>query len=190
MAEIEKTEKKSMSVRDMAFIAMFAAIIAACAWITVPTVVPFTMQTFGIFCAVGILGGKRGTMSAIVYVLLGAVGVPVFAGFSGGLSALLSPSGGYIIGFVGTAFVYWLIRNLIGDKLPEIAVQIIAMSAGLLVCYAFGTAWFMIVYAQSKGAIGLLTALGWCIFPFIIPDAIKIGMAILISKVMSKYVKL
>lgn len=163
----------------MVQIALFAAIMAVCSWIQIPMTVPFTLQTFAIFCALGTLGGKSGTISVLVYIVLGAVGVPVFAGFSGGMGVLMGTTGGYIIGFLFTALLYWAITHFFGEKLP---VMIIAMVLGLLVCYAFGTAWFMIVYANANGAVGLITALGWCVFPFIIPDLVKIALAILIAK--------
>ena len=124
--------------------------------------------------AVGVLGGKRGTLAVLVYVLLGAVGVPVFAGFSGGIGALLGNAGGYIIGFIFSALVMWAIEHVFGRK-P--VVQIISMIVGLIVCYAFGTAWFMFAYTRSTGPVGLMAVLGWCVFPFIIPDLIKIALA-------------
>lgn len=163
----------------MVQIALFAAIMAVCSWIQIPMTVPFTLQTFAIFCALGTLGGKSGSISVLVYIVLGAVGVPVFAGFSGGMGVLMGTTGGYIIGFLFTALLYWAITHFFGEKLP---VMIVAMVLGLLVCYAFGTAWFMIVYANANGAVGLITALGWCVFPFIIPDLVKIALAILIAK--------
>ena len=166
-------------LQDMAYIALFAALIAICAWISIPTAVPFTLQTFGVFCAVGLLGGKRGTLAVLVYIALGAIGLPVFAGFKGGLSALLGATGGYIVGFVLSALVYWLVTKLLGDRVWSAAL---GMALGLLVCYAFGTVWFMSVYARSTGAIGLTTALGWCVFPFLLPDAIKIALALLVSR--------
>ena len=74
-----------MKTRELAAAALLAAVMAVCAWITVPAPVPFTMQTFAIFLAVGVLGGKGGTLAVGVYLLLGAVGAPVLSGFSGGL---------------------------------------------------------------------------------------------------------
>ena len=168
----------------MVQIALFAAIIAICSWIQIPLTVPFTLQTFAVFCTLGILGGKNGTISVLLYIILGAVGVPVFAGFSGGVGVLLGTTGGYIIGFLFTALLYWAITNFFGDKLP---VMIIAMALGLVVCYAFGTAWFMLVYARTTGAVGLMTALGWCVFPFILPDCVKIALAILLAKRIPKH---
>lgn len=168
----------------MVQIALFAAIIAICSWIQIPLTVPFTLQTFAVFCTLGILGGKNGTISVLLYIILGAVGVPVFAGFSGGVGVLLGTTGGYIIGFLFTALLYWAITHFFGDKLP---VMIIAMALGLVVCYTFGTAWFMLVYARTTGAVGLMTALGWCVFPFILPDCVKIALAILLAKRIPKH---
>ena len=158
----------------MAYIAVMAALIAVCSWISIPTTVPFTLQTFGVFLAVGLLGGKRGSIAVLIYILLGAVGLPVFAGFSGGVGILLGTTGGYIIGFLGSALLYWAITARLGTKPVVMAVT---MVLGLIVCYAFGTAWFMVVYAKNAGAVGLMTALGWCVFPFIIPDLCKIALA-------------
>lgn len=88
------------STRDLCFCAIGAALIAVCAWISIPADVPFTLQTFAIFTVCGLLGGKRGTVSVLVYLLLGAVGAPVFAGFRGGFASLLGTTGGYLVGFV------------------------------------------------------------------------------------------
>lgn len=179
--------KSKITTKELVFTALMAVIIAVCSWISIPTTVPFTLQTFGVFMAVGLLGGRKGTISVLVYILLGAVGVPVFAGFSSGIGVLFGTTGGYIVGFLLSGLVYWAMTAVFGEKLP---IMIIAMVIGLLVCYAFGTAWFMIVYAKNTAPIGLLTALGWCVFPFIIPDCIKIALAVVLTKQLKKYVKL
>jgi len=172
---------------DIVYIGVFAVLIAICSWISIPAVVPFTLQTFGVFMAVQTLGGKRGTMAVIIYILLGAAGVPVFAGFSGGIGVLLGSTGGYIIGFVFSALVMWLIQNTFGRKpLPSI----ISMLLGLLVCYAFGTVWFKVVYTRGGNEASLLTVLGWCVIPFIIPDLIKIGLAYLVSDRIKKAINI
>ncbi|NCB92451.1 MAG: biotin transporter BioY [Clostridia bacterium] len=172
---------------DMVYIAVLAVIIAICSWISIPTTVPFTLQTFAVFLSVGILGGKRGTFTVLIYILLGAVGVPVFAGFSGGMGILLGQTGGYIVGFLGSALVMWGLEKVIGRKTWALAVQ---MAAGLIVCYAVGTAWFMVVYARTTGVVGLGTVLGWCVIPFIIPDVIKIVLALVLSKRLSSALKM
>ena len=170
---------------DIVYIAVFAVNMAICSWISIPATVPFTLQTFGVFIAAGVLGGKRGTLSVLVFILLGAVGIPVFANFSGGIGVLAGPTGGYIIGFLFSALVMWAMEKLPGKKS---IMQIVSMVVGLVVCYAFGTAWFMVVYGKANGPVGLVTALGWCVFPFIIPDLIKIALAYVLSRKLRKYV--
>ncbi len=173
--------------RDMVYIAIFAVLIAICSWISFPAAVPFTLQTFGVFLAVGVLGGKRGTLSILIYLLLGAIGIPVFAGFSGGIGSILGTTGGYIVGFLLSALLMWGMEKIMGKKTWVLALS---MVLGLVVCYAFGTAWFMVVYARQSGAIGLLTALGWCVFPFIIPDVIKIVFALVICRRLAGIIKI
>ena len=171
--------KAKLTVRDMAYIAMFAVIMAVCSWISVPYVVPFTLQTFGVFLAVGVLGGKRGTLAVLIYILLGCVGLPVFAGFSGSIGVILGSTGGYIVGFLFTALVMWALEKMPGNRT---VMSILSMVLGLIVCYAFGTLWFMLVYARATGPVGLWTALGWCVFPYIIPDLVKIALALVLQK--------
>ncbi len=161
--------------------------ICICSWISIPMAVPFTMQTFAVFCSLELLGGKRGTLAVCVYVLLGAAGLPVFSGFTGGLGRLLGSTGGYILGFIVSGLVYSAGERLCGKKT---AVRIISMILGLVACYAFGTAWFMHVYAKNTGPIALGTALTWCVLPFILPDLIKISLAFLISSRIARAVKL
>ena len=180
MSTVTATKTKTY---DLAYIAIFAVLIAICSWISIPMTVPFTLQTFGVFMAVGVLGGKRGSLAVLVYILLGAIGVPVFAGFSGGLGILLNNTGGYIIGFLFSALVMWAMESLWGKK-P--VIQILSMVVGLIV--AMGTIWFMVVYTRTSGAVGLGTVLGWCVIPFIIPDLVKIALAFVLSRRVRKLV--
>ena len=168
-----------LSVRDMTYIALFAVVMAICSWISIPSVVPFTLQTFGVFLAVGVLGGKRGTLAVLIYILLGCVGLPVFAGFTGGIGILLGSTGGYIVGFLFTALVMWAMERLPGN--PTL-VSVASMVLGLIVCYAFGTVWFMLVYARTTGPVGVWTALGWCVIPYIIPDLAKVALALIVGR--------
>ena len=175
----DNTASAKLNTRDIALIALCAAILAVCSWISIPAAVPFTMQTFGVFLTVGLLGGRRGTIAVAVWLLLGAVGAPVFSGFAGGLGYMLGATGGYIIGFLFTALLMWAAERLFGRGTRVLALS---MAAGLLICYAFGTAWFMAVYTKNTGAIGLASALGWCVFPYIIPDVIKIILALALCR--------
>lgn len=180
-------EKSAVNVRKMVYIALCAALMAICSWISIPTSIPFTLQTFGVCVTVGLLGTQAGFLSVLIYILLGAVGLPVFAGFSGGMGALLGTTGGYIVGFLFTALAVGLMTGKFGRSIPVMAV---AMVIGIALCYAFGTAWFMYVYAGTSGPIGLMTALGWCVIPYIIPDCCKIALAIVLIKRLEKQISL
>ena len=164
---------------DMAFIALGAALIAICSWLSIPLTVPVTLQTFAVFFIVTLLGGKRGTASVLVYILLGAAGVPVFAGFSSGIGVLFGNTGGYILGFLLIGLIAWGFEKWLGKNY---FVQTAALLLGLLCCYAFGTAWFMFVYIRDNGAISLGTVLGWCVIPFVFPDILKLVVAQLIAR--------
>lgn len=170
---------KRFDARDVTSIALGAVLIAVCSWLSVPTTVPFTMQTFAVFCVMSLLGGKRGTLSVAVYLLLGAAGLPVFSGFGAGAGVLLGATGGYLVGFIFIGVSYMLAEKLFGRKLWAEAAS---LTLGLGVCYAFGTAWFMVVYARTAGAVGVMTALGLCVFPFIVPDLAKLALALMIAR--------
>ena len=185
MAETAKTRK--FKTIDLAYIALGAALIAACSWISIPTTVPFTMQTFAVFFVLAALGGRRGTLSVLVYILIGAVGAPVFSNFQAGVGVLLGSTGGYIIGFLVTGLIYWLAVYLFGGKLW---VTLAAMTVGLILLYAFGTAWFIFVYSRANGAIGLTAVLSWCVFPFILPDLVKLGLAVTLSRRLAPVLKI
>lgn len=173
----------SNKTRDIVYMSVFTAMVSICSWISIPASIPFTLQTMGVFTTVGLLGGKRGTLTVLTYILLGAIGVPVFAGLTGGISVLLGTTGGYIIGFLLSALLMWGIETIMGRNQIVLAFSMIA---GLIVCYVFGTAWFMLIYTQHSGVIGLSTVLGLCVIPFIIPDLIKIGVALFLTNRLKK----
>ena len=174
------------SVRSLAYIALFAALMAVCAWISIPTKPPFTMQTFAVFAAALLLGPRRAAAAVLVYLALGACGVPVFAGFGAGIGHILSSTGGYMVGFVLAALLAGSIARRGGKRLLP---AILGCAAGLAVCYAFGTAWFMFVYARGGGAIGVGAALSMCVLPFVVPDAVKIALAILLDRVLAPHLR-
>lgn len=168
---------------DVLFVAMFSVAIAACAWISIPCVVPFTLQSFGVFLALCCLGGKRGSVCVFLYLLLGAVGMPVFSGGGGGIGILLGANGGYLFGFLLAALFMWLCEALFGKGT---LILLTSMIIGLIVCYTTSIIWFML-YTQSTHAVGLWTALLRCVFPFVIPDLMKIALAFSVSKRISKF---
>lgn len=171
---------------DLVLIALFVALMAICAWITIPAAVPFTMQTFGVFLALQLLGGKRGAICMAVYLLLGAVGVPVFSGFRGGVSALVGSTGGYLVGFIVSALLMWALTGFARRNRWTLAV---ALAVSLLACYAFGTVWFVVVSVRAGKAMTFGTALSFCVLPYILPDAAKIWLAYFLSKRLKRFVK-
>ena len=184
------TRSKSSSrytTRDLVLIAMFASLMAICAWITIPATIPFTMQLFAVFAALYLLGGRRGLASVVLYLLLGAVGLPVFSGFNAGLGVLTGTTGGYLVGFIFTALVYWGITA----SCPGcgIVIKVGALLCGLVACYAFGTAWFMIAYAAKQNTIGLAAVLAVCVFPYVIPDILKLSLAVGVGEAIRRRVK-
>lgn len=184
--QTEATVRRKSKTYDMVYIAIFTVLIAVCSWISIPTAIPFTLQTFAIFFAAGVLGGRRGTMAVVVYILLGMIGIPVFSGPSGGLGILLGTTGGYIAGFLCSTLLMWAMEKVWGKK-PWVLLS--SMILGMLLCYVFGTAWFITVYAKSTGPVSLGAVLGWCVLPFVIPDAVKIGLAFFLSRRLSGILK-
>lgn len=170
--------------RDMVYTAFFAVLIAVGSWISIPMTVPFTLQTFAVFVTLGILGGRRGTMAVLLYILLGAVGIPVFSGFTGGVGILLGNTGGYIAGFLLTGLIFWGMQRMFGRSLR---VQVISMLLGLISCYFFGTLWFLLVYMRNGSTVSVVTVLGWCVIPFIVPDLVKLGLALTVARRVSRY---
>lgn len=188
------TSKHYSKTTFMILCGLFAAVTAICSFITIPlgfTPVPINLGTLAVFLTGGILGKKYGTLSIVVYVLLGAVGVPVFSGFRGGIGVLAGPTGGYIIGYIAAVFIIGVIADIIAAQgtskemksgsrrqLRDMGLYALAMAAGLIICYAFGTAWFMISTSTP-----LWASLISCVFPFLPGDAIKIlAAAILVRK--------
>lgn len=168
--------------------ALFVSIITVCAWVTFQYgPVPFTLQTFGVLCAGGLLGYKRGTAAVLTYIALGAVGLPVFNGFSGGFGVILGSTGGYIIGFIFTAFITGFAAEKYAGNTAALAI---AMIIGILSCYFVGTLWFLCVYTIKTGAITLGSVLMLCVVPYIIPDALKITAALIIVKRVSRIIKI
>ena len=161
----------------MTLSSLFAALLAVCAWICIPlgdTVL--TLQTFGIALCLLLLGGKWGSLSIAIYLLLGAAGLPVFSGFRGGIGQLLGVTGGFLWGFPVMGLLYWLLARF--GKVP-------ALIAGLAVCYGCGCLWFSL---YSGGGLGLI--LLRCVVPYLIPDAVKLWLAVSLSRRLKKVLPL
>lgn len=158
--------------------ALFTVLMILCSWIALPFPVPFTLQTFALFTALLTLGGRLGFYSTAVYLLLGAVGFPVFSGFRSGLGALFGVTGGYLWGMLAAALLFWALTSLLGDT-PFVRGS--ACLLGLLVCYALGTVWLTFLYAEGS-SLRLSAALGAYVLPYVIPDLVKLYAAAIFSR--------
>ena len=166
-----------LDVRKMVLCSLFAALIAVCAWISVPVPpIAFTLQTFGVLMALGILGGKWGTVTILLYLAMGAVGLPVFSGFRGGLSALLDATGGFLWGFALGGLVYWAAEKT-GKWLSMILCQ--------LTCYLCGCIWFRF----WAGDISVFSAVLTCVVPYLVPDGLKLWLARHLSRRIGAHLK-
>ena len=180
---MKKSKQAQLNIKDCILISLFSAIIAVSSLITIPSPVPFTLQTFAIFSALLILGGKKGTVAITLYIFLGIVGLPVFSGFSGGIGHLLGATGGYVFGFMLTGIVFQVATFKSKNNTKR---QITGLVAGLLSCYLVGTLWYAAVYIGYITLQTIVSATAICVLPFVIPDAIKLIAAILIGNKLKK----
>lgn len=176
--------KKIFSTNDIILVGLMAAILCILAPISVPlffTPIPVTLGTFLIFIIAYTLKPILATLSVLIYLLIGAVGLPVFSGYSGGIAKLVGPTGGFLIGFLVISFL----SSYIIHKYPNNKIyHLIAMSISLIICLSFGSIWFSI---QQK--VDFIKALQLCVFPFLLGDSIKLIIAFIIGPQIQKRLK-
>jgi len=166
-----------MQARFLARCALFSALMCICAWISIPFGnLSFTLQSFALILALIVLGGNGGTVAVAVYLILGMVGLPVFSGFRGGFGTLLGVTGGYLWGFLLSCLVFWGITSIFGEK-----ANLCAAIAAMVSVYICGTLWFT-VYASG----GFLLILAQSVLPYLLPDAVKLFLAISLSGKLKK----
>ena len=167
------TEKRKITTQQMALVAIMTALTCIMAPFSLPIgPVPISLTNLVIYFSLYLLGWKLGTLSYVIYLLIGLVGVPVFSGFTAGPAKLFGPTGGYLIGFIPMA----IIAGIVIDKFSQRWIQILGMIVGTAICYAFGTAWFCIQAGYTVSA-----ALAVCVIPFIPADLIKMVIAMIIG---------
>ncbi|TGC11131.1 biotin transporter BioY [Methanolobus halotolerans] len=167
-------------IKKMALSSLFAALIAVGAYLKIPipfSPVPITLQVLFIFLAGAMLGARWGTLSVIVYLLLGIIGLPVFSGGSSGIGMLLGPTGGYLISFAIAAFLIGTLSEKKGTS--NILLNATFMIAGLCVIYLLGTS-----YLSYAASITLENAVKVGVLPFLPADLLKLALA---SVIVSKY---
>lgn len=164
----------NMKTKVLTTSAMFVALTAICSQIQIPLpMVPINLALFAIYLTGAILGPKYGTLSILAYVLLGGIGAPVFAGFSGGFGRITGPTGGYIVGYVLATLIVGFITTKFGYSWWKL---VIAMVVGLTACYIVGTAWFMYITGNSLAA-----SMTYCVIPFLPGDVVKIILATVLT---------
>lgn len=152
---------------------LFAALTAVFSWLSIPIgTVPIALTHISIFLAAGLLGTWYGTASQIVFVLIGAAGVPVFTGFNGGLGVIVGPRGGFLFGYIVTAFVTGLLIDRLGAKVWALTL---AMVAGWVCTYGMGVPW--IAWQTQTGLLPSLSA--YCL-PFLPGDAAKTALCVIL----------
>lgn len=179
-------EKKIFDLKSMVLMALFAALTCVLAPLSIPIgPVPISLTNLVIYFSLYVLGWQRATITYLVYLLLGLVGLPVFSGFEGGVGKLAGPTGGYLIGFIFMAVISGLFVKMKEDEvILNRVLGIAGMILGTLVAYAFGTAWF----CYSTGT-GLSAALALCVIPFIPGDLVKIIVAAVIAPTVAKQIR-
>lgn len=173
---------KALTTKTMALCALFAALTAVCAQITLPIgPVPISLSLLPVLLCAALMRPMQATVAMLVYLFLGLAGLPVFSNLTGGAAKLFGVTGGYIIGYVPCAFVAAWLMTQWGKAFWRMAA---AMAVGVMVCYAFGTAWFMLTKHM-----GLMQSLSLCVFPFLPGDAVKIVLAALLAGRLKKPLK-
>ena len=166
--------KKKLTTYQMAITALFTALLCILSPIALPVgPVPISLATLVIYLGVYLLGSKLGTLSVLLYLVLGAVGLPVFSAYAGGIGKLVGPTGGYLIGYLPMAFLCGWIIEKSGKR---VWLSVLGMILGTAVLYAFGTVWFVVLMKCE-----FWYALTVCVFPFLAGDALKIVVATLIG---------
>ena len=162
-----------MKTKEMTQIALFTALFCIMAPMSIPIgAVPISFTNFVIYLSAYLIGTKNGTISYLLYCLLGIFGLPVFSGYTGGFAKAVGPTGGFLAGMIFTA----LICGMFVERTNKKVLHFIGMCIGTLIAYLLGTVWFCIVTGQSPAAAFVV-----CIAPFIIGDLIKMILAIYIG---------
>jgi biotin transport system substrate-specific component len=173
----------------MAQIALSVAFLSVSAMLQIPFfAIPLTLQSFAVFAVLGLLGWKKGATALLLYVALGAVGIPVFSGFGGGLGALFGPTGGFLFGFLLASPVYGAFEHYArcGGKKKAIVLSALGMTVGMLLSYLAGSLWY---YTAYSGGASFGTVLSLTVLPFLIPDAVKIALALLVTRRLKRHIE-
>ena len=177
------TSKHRHLTYNITYIAMCVALLSVCSWIAIPLTVTLTLQLLAVFFIAAISDWKQSLAAILLYLCLGLIGLPIFAGFQGGPSVLLGASGGFLIGFLSSALIISLSVRMFGKRTY---VLVASMLASLTLCYALGVLWYMLLY-MADAQVSVFSALCICVFPFIAFDIFKIFLAVSLVKKLEPY---
>lgn len=173
------------SIQSTMFISLFATLMCVGAWIHFPSPVPATMQTFVVFTALGLLGSKKTFIMLVIYIALGAVGLPVFSGFTGGIGALTGPTAGFIWGFILGVPVFYVFEKYFPHKKSLVMGYILY----ILLHYIPGALWYCHFTLGNLSFEGILSSSLVTVVPFIIPDAVKLMLSLFTVNRLKKIIK-
>lgn len=171
------------STYELVLIGIFSALFCIIGPINIPIgPIPLSLMSFILFLSIYLIGYKLATFSYLIYILIGFMGLPVFTGFSGGFSKLISPTGGYIVGFIFTSIISGYLLAKTNNRL----LSILYMLIGTAILYFFGTIWFSVI-SENRYIIEILKI---CVTPFILVDLVKILIVAFIAPMLQKKLKI
>lgn len=168
---------RSLSTKEIAYMGLITALLIISSWISVPLVIPFTLQIMAVAYSILHFRNLKSLIPLVVYIALGAMGLPVFSGFKGGIGVIMGPTGGFIFGFLLMCFG----GSLFIGRAESFAKKLIVLFISLLLCYASGLIWYVLVYTKESSPLAWKTAFLVCVLPFIIPDIINLLLAIFLD---------
>ena len=166
------------NLKLLIYIALLASILSVTAPLSFNIgTVPITLATFSVYLIGGLTKKWHGILAVLVYIVLGIIGIPVFSNFRGGLGVIVGATGGYIIGYLPCVLIISLITSINKKKIYWYPLGIFL---GTIVCYLFGSIWFMIVMNYN-----FIDTLKVCVVPFILFDLVKLVLASIVSWVLN-----
>lgn len=172
-------QRRKNGIQSMIFISLFATLMCIGAWIHFPSPIPATMQTFIVFCALSLIKSKNTFIMLCIYISLGALGLPVFSGFTGGIGALTGPTAGFIWGFLLGVPVFYVFEKFFSGKKVAIIIGYILY---ILIHYIPGALWYCYFTIGEISLSGIISSSAVTVVPFVVPDAIKLFLALLLSE--------
>ena len=169
---------RSRKTIKISYTALCTALFVVCSWIVVPISPPITLQALAVFVSVGVFGAKLSLTAYIVYLILGMLGLPVFAGFNGGIHVFVGPTGGFLIGFLFAIPLCGFMIRILGRRTVFLALS---MSSGLIITYICGTVHYAVIWIDGPLITSVSAATLQCVVPFILPDILKIIAAVCIT---------